>query len=97
MKKTREFYDNESEIISSESELLCRSGTIYNVQYIFMSLSPHRGFGAYSAAALIRVNTVFLLVHFHTAQAELMPEPSSHTHHTSTVLNSIHVSVAGEV
>ena len=32
MKKTREFHDNESENISGESELLCRCGTIYNVQ-----------------------------------------------------------------
>ena len=36
-----------------ESELLCRCGTIYNVQSILMSLSPHRGCGAYSRAALI--------------------------------------------
>ena len=41
MKKTREFHDNESEIISGESELLCRCGTIYNAQSILMSLSPH--------------------------------------------------------
>ena len=27
-KKSREFHDNESEIISGESELLCRCGTI---------------------------------------------------------------------
>ena len=68
VKKTREFYDNEGEIISGESELLRRCGTIYNVQAILMSLSPHRGCGAYSRAALInffvpdvaliRVNTV---------------------------------------
>ena len=54
--------------MSGESELLCRCGTIYNVQAILMSLSPHRGCGAYSRAALInffvpdaalmRVNTV---------------------------------------
>ena len=55
MKKTREFHDNESEIISGESELLCRCGTIYNVQAILMSLSPHRGCGAYSRAALINL------------------------------------------
>ena len=48
-----EFHDKESEIISGESELLCRCGTIYNVQSILMSLSPHRGCGAYSRAALI--------------------------------------------
>ena len=54
-----EFHDNESEIISGESELLCRCGTIYNVESILMSLSPHRGCGAYSRAALIRVNTVY--------------------------------------
>ena len=29
-KKPREFHDNESEIISGESELLCRCGTIYS-------------------------------------------------------------------
>ena len=53
MKKPREFHDNESEIISSESELLCRGETIYNVQSILMTLSPHRGCRAYSRAALI--------------------------------------------
>ena len=68
MKKSREFHDNESEIISGESELLSRCGTIYSVQSILMTLSPHRGCGAYSRAALIdffvpdaaliRVNTV---------------------------------------
>ena len=47
------FYDNESEIISGESELLCRCGTIDDVQAILMSLSPHRGCSAYSRAALI--------------------------------------------
>ena len=64
-KKTCEFHDNESEIISGESELLCRCGTIYNVQSILMSLSPHRGCGAYSRAALIRVNTVTRLFSNH--------------------------------
>ena len=34
VKKLREFHDNESENISGESELLCRCGTIYNVQSI---------------------------------------------------------------
>ena len=67
MKKTREFHVNESEIICGESELLCRCGTIYNVKSILMSLSPHRGCGAYSRAlinffvpevALIRIHTV---------------------------------------
>ena len=68
VKKSREFHDNELEIISGESELLCRCGTIYNVQSILMSLSTHRACGAYSRAALIdffvpdaaliRVNTV---------------------------------------
>ena len=53
VKKTPEFHDSESEIISGESELLCRCGTIYNVQSILMSLSPHRGCGAYSRAAFI--------------------------------------------
>ena len=52
-KKPREFHDNESEIISGESELLCRCGAIYNVQSILMSLSPHRGCGACWRAALI--------------------------------------------
>ena len=52
--KQRESFMNESEIISGESELLCCCGTIYNVQSILMSLSPHRGPGV----ALIRVNTV---------------------------------------
>ena len=33
-KRYREFHDNESENISGESELLCRCGTIYNVQSI---------------------------------------------------------------
>ena len=50
VKKPREFHDNESENISGESELLCRCGTIYNVQSISMSLS---GWGAYLRAALI--------------------------------------------
>ena len=36
-----------------ESELLCRCGTIYNVQSILMSLSSHRGCGAYSRAGHI--------------------------------------------
>ena len=35
VKKTREFHDNESENISGESKLLCRCGTIYNVQTNF--------------------------------------------------------------
>ena len=48
MKKTQEFHDNKSEIISSGGELNCHCGTIYNVQSILMSPSPHRG------AALIR-------------------------------------------
>ena len=69
-KKPREFHDNEIEIISGENELLCRCGTIYNVQSILISLSPHWGCGAYSRAALInffvtdaaliRVNTVLV-------------------------------------
>ena len=54
VKKPQEFHDNESEIISGESELLCCCGTIYNVQSILMSLSPHRGCGAYSRVALIK-------------------------------------------
>ena len=51
-RKTREFHDNESENISGESELLCRCGTIYNVQSILMSLSGVRRLfegGAYSS------------------------------------------------
>ena len=48
-----EFHDKESEIISGESELLCRCETVYNVQSILMPLSPRRGCGAYSRAALI--------------------------------------------
>ena len=48
MKKTREFHDNESKIISGESELLCRCGIVYKVQSILMPLSLHGG------AALIR-------------------------------------------
>ena len=39
VKKTRELHGNESENISGESEILCRCGTIYNVQSISMSLS----------------------------------------------------------
>ena len=53
MKKIREFHDNEREISSGESELLCRCGTIYTVRSILMSLSPHRGCGAYSRARLL--------------------------------------------
>ena len=55
MKKNREFHDNGSEMISCESELLFRCGTIYNVQSILMSLSPHRGCSAYSREALINL------------------------------------------
>ena len=54
-KKPREFHDKESEIISGESELLRHCGTIYNVQSILMSLSLHRGCGAYSRTALINL------------------------------------------
>ena len=54
MKKPQEFHDNESEIISGESKLLCRCGTIFSVKSILMSLSPHQGCSTYSRAALIR-------------------------------------------
>ena len=44
VEKTREFHDkNESENIRVESELLCRCGTIYNVQSVlnlFYSVFP---------------------------------------------------------
>ena len=43
VKKTREFHDNESENIRVESELICRSGTIYNFQSVlklFYSVFP---------------------------------------------------------
>ena len=88
MKKTQEFHDNEIEIISGESELLCRCGTIYNVQSILMSLSPHQECGAYSMAALInffvpdaeliRVNTVlwfFLIVTKYYDFKQIAPVP----------------------
>ena len=62
VKKTREFHDNESEIIRVESELLCRCGTILQRSVGFIvfflvirnSSNKHRIGGA----ALIRVNTV---------------------------------------
>jgi len=43
VKKTREFHDSESENIRVESELICRCGTIYNVQSVlklFVSVFP---------------------------------------------------------
>ena len=61
-------YRSQFRALSGESKLLCRCETIYNVQSILMSLSLHQGCcayelfcprcGAYSRAALIRINTV---------------------------------------